>query len=124
MHCKSCYEFHIIKYLMQQESQHPFLAHIGKYIVSEEDGFPKFVVEHLETQINELLGPDYYEIDAIYTVKVENLSNFFFRLSSLTRNSPDLADRITEYDVFAQVELGGFKNDGERSWFETWSIRK
>ncbi len=124
MHCKDCYEFHIIKLLMQQEVRNPFLAQLGKYIVQEEDHFPKFVVEHLETQIHEGLSPEFYEVEAIFTIKVEKFSNFFFRLSGLSRDTADLNDRMKEYDVFAQVELGGFDNDGKRVWVETWSIRK
>jgi|SRR5687767_798923 len=123
-HCKHCYEFHIIKELMEAESRRPFLAALGRYIVPAENGFPKWVVEHLETQVHEGLGPEFFEIESIYTIKVETLGNFFFRLSGLSRNYPDLADRMTEYDVFAQVELGGHTNDGERFWVEIWSIRK
>lgn len=123
MHCKDCYEFHIIKLLMQQEIRNPFLAQLGRYVVQEEDNFPKFVVEHLETQINDDLYP-FYELDAIFTIKVEKFSNFFFRLSGLSRETADLNGRMTEYDVFAQVELGGYDNDGERVWIETWSIRR
>ena len=123
MHCKDCYEFHIIKLLMQQEIRNPFLAQLGRYVVQEEDNFPKFVVEHLETQINDDLYP-FYELDAIFTIKVEKFSNFFFRLSGLSRETADLNGRMTEYDVFAQVELGGCDNDGKRVWIETWSIRR